>query len=303
VAAAAALAPKSRAVVYVMSGASWESIAIEYAERVEPFTALFGLQMMEEVSLNADDRLLDLGAGSGRAVALPAARLCREVCAVDDAPSMLKLLEQHSQEEGLTNILTIVAHGAELKKDLHWSFDVALSNFGVIFFPDVGEGFRALYQSLRPGGRAMVSAWGTAAETPAFALIPSIARELFGDDRVSSNAGTKRCDGSPEFLTDIMRFAGFEKVEVTGPHSYDVETQTPVDFWDRFALAAPGTMQLLERLGQDDAQTLRTKVLERLNADFGTGPVKLPAAAYFAGGCKPLIQTEQQQQQQQQQQQ
>merc|ERR1711956_212185 len=62
------------------------------------------------------------------------------------------------------------------------------------------------------------------------------------------------------------------------------ETQTPVDFWDRFSLAAPGTMQLLERLGQDDAQALRTAVLQRLRTDFGEGPVKLPAAAYFAGG-------------------
>lgn len=270
-----------------MSTATWDSCAAEYAVRIEPFTALFGQDLLERASLSASDRLLDLAAGSGAAVALPAARICLEVCAVDSAPSMLKLLEQRAAEQSLGNVVAVLADGSDLGvvKD----FDVAISNFGVIFFADFVAGLCEMHQALRPSGRALISAWGSSSETPAFALIPEMAREIFGADRFSvcQVDGTKRVTGSPEFLKEAFEKAGFEDIEVTGPHSRFVETSTPEAFWDRQFLGAPGTQKLLASLGPTDAEILRAKVLERLEADFGSGPVRLSAAAYFAGGRRP----------------
>jgi cyclopropane fatty-acyl-phospholipid synthase-like methyltransferase len=57
--------------------------------------------------LGPDDVLLDLGAGTGL-LAIPLARACRHVHAVDVSPVMLARLEEKAQAAGVTNLSTSV---------------------------------------------------------------------------------------------------------------------------------------------------------------------------------------------------
>jgi SAM-dependent methyltransferase len=59
-------------------------------------------------------------------------------------------------------------HALELEDD---TFDLAGSQFGVMLFPDMPRGIRELARVTRPGGRVLMSAYGTLARIEFFALL------------------------------------------------------------------------------------------------------------------------------------
>lgn len=59
--------------------------------------------IQEALRLRAEDVLIDLGAGTG-ALALPLARACRRVYAVDPSPAMLARLAEKARAAGLANV-------------------------------------------------------------------------------------------------------------------------------------------------------------------------------------------------------
>ena len=60
------------------------------------------------VSLNKEDKLLDLGAGGGY-ISLPFSKYVDEVTALDFDEDILKYLETKAAENGITNIKTLVS--------------------------------------------------------------------------------------------------------------------------------------------------------------------------------------------------
>jgi len=102
-------------------------------------------------------RFLDVAAGSG-ALSIPAARLGARVVAIDQSPVMLELLADRAHSEKLSvETLVMDGHTLELQDD---SFDVAGSQFGVMLFPDATRAMREMVRVVRPGGRALISAYG-----------------------------------------------------------------------------------------------------------------------------------------------
>src|SRR5439155_2897136 len=92
-----------------------------------------------------------------------------QVVAVDFASKMVEILERHCARAGHTNVVAHVMNGQSLGLP-DGSFDRVLSNFGVIFFPDRIKGFAEAHRVLRPGGRAVVSAWSSPERFEAFGL-------------------------------------------------------------------------------------------------------------------------------------
>lgn len=119
---------------------------------------------LEPVAIHAVDladpqpgeRLVDLATGTGNA-ALLAARRGAVVTGVDAAERLIAVARQRAVREG--------AHADFAVGDVeslpygNGSFDVALSVFGVIFALDAEAAFDELLRVLRPGGRAVVTAW------------------------------------------------------------------------------------------------------------------------------------------------
>ena len=141
---------------------AWSDIADEYATRVEPFTDSFVAALLDEIAPTTLEgvRLLDLACGAG-ALALTAVASGARVVATDISPGMLRVLRQRLERTPEPGIEEVVeANGLALPPRFANSFDAVASNFGLIFFDDVGAGCASAAACLVPGGTLAFSCWG-----------------------------------------------------------------------------------------------------------------------------------------------
>eukprot|EP00299_Pterocystis_sp_00344_P010575 c4756_g1_i1.p1 GENE.c4756_g1_i1~~c4756_g1_i1.p1 ORF type:complete len:177 (+),score=28.45 c4756_g1_i1:336-866(+) len=166
------------------------------------------------------------------------------------------------------------------------SFDVVLSGFGVIFFPNPTQGLKEMYHVVKPGGKVLFSAWGLPEETPAFTIVRQCAVRLFGD-RLPVVA-PHRMDATPQSLTVMMQEAGFEMLSVH-PIVHNLELENGQRYWERTLASSPVTKKLVEALSQEDQVLLENEVIRHLDELFHGIPISLPAKAYIVCGQKQML--------------
>jgi SAM-dependent methyltransferase len=112
--------------------------------------------VVDSAGLRPEERVLDLGCGTGNA-ALLAAERSGEVTGVDPASRLLEIARARAAREGKK--LTF-RHGeaASLPMD-DSAVDVILSVFALIFVPDPDAAAAEMSRVLAPGGRIVLSAW------------------------------------------------------------------------------------------------------------------------------------------------
>ena len=131
----------------------WSAARYEtFAAELEP-----AAQRLVELAAPApSERVLDLATGTGN-VALAAARCGASVIGVDSAARLLEVARSRATAEGLE---VDFVSGEMLDPPVPaGSFDLALSSFGVIFTSEPERALAAIARALRPGGRALLTAW------------------------------------------------------------------------------------------------------------------------------------------------
>jgi SAM-dependent methyltransferase len=107
-------------------------------------------------AIGTDERILDLGCGTGNA-ALLAAEHTGQVTGVDPALRLLQVARARAASDG-KKVEFLSGDAASLPAG-DASMDVILSVFAVIFAPDPGAAAREMSRVLAPGGRIVLSAW------------------------------------------------------------------------------------------------------------------------------------------------
>lgn len=130
--------------------ASWEEVAASPAFR------RFALRVRELAAPCADDRVVDLGAGTGL-LALTLAADVESVVAVDASPAMLARLKARAEEADLHNIDTVVADLRSLPL-ADESVTLAVSNYAFHHLDDTGKelALAEVRRVLAPGGRLVI---------------------------------------------------------------------------------------------------------------------------------------------------
>jgi SAM-dependent methyltransferase len=132
---------------------------IANADRYDATDRWIAERFEHETDIDASDRVLDVGCGTGKS-SRDAARRARDgsVLGVDLSSRMLDDARRRSAEEGLTNVEFLQAD-AQVYPFEPASFDVAISVFGAMFFCDPEEALTNVRRSLRPGGRIAFLSW------------------------------------------------------------------------------------------------------------------------------------------------
>jgi SAM-dependent methyltransferase len=173
--------------------------------------------LLELLALEAGERVLDIGSGAGITTIAASGVIgdTGEVVGADISAPLVAYSAKRAIDEGALNVRFVVA---DVQEDQipGAPFDVAMSQFGVMFFDSPQAAFRNIRSQLREGGRLGFGCWQTA-ENNRWHL--SRALGPFLPPPPPPAPGTSATGpfslGNPEHTKDLLEAAGFHDVSRT----------------------------------------------------------------------------------------
>jgi ubiquinone/menaquinone biosynthesis C-methylase UbiE len=130
---------------------------VDHADRYDLQLAPFSEALLEQVRRAGHRSLLDVGCGCG-AFTLAAARIADSAVGVDFSAPLTDVASERARTGLIDNVEFVVAD-AQTYAFAPETFDVVLSQFGLMFFDDPVGAFSNLRRSLVPGGQLAFVSW------------------------------------------------------------------------------------------------------------------------------------------------
>ncbi len=130
---------------------------VDHADRYDRQLAPFADALLAHVGLEPQHRVLDIGCGCG-ATTLEAARRVRRAVGIDISVPLLEIAADRARAASLDQAEFLVAD-AQTHAFTVGSFELVISQFGLMFFDDPVSAFRNVHSALVPGGRMAFVCW------------------------------------------------------------------------------------------------------------------------------------------------
>lgn len=270
-------------------GAEWDHIAKGYDEFVTPHYFDLGADVLQRVGLRPGMRVLDVAAGSG-AVSLAAARLGAEVTAIDISAMMIERLRARAGDEGL-DVKAHVMDGHALDFD-DGTFDVTISEFGVMLFPDLPRALGEMARVTKPGGHTVLVAFGPPTEVEFLDFFARGVRAVVPDftGLPMDPLPLPFQISDPDALRQRLREAGLKEIRVEHT-TKEMAYESGRHLWSWLTSSNPVVGKLLGPLNLSDEQTTAIRraldelVSERA-ASMGRGTAVLTSPLNVGIGMK-----------------
>lgn len=175
--------------------------------------AIFGRwapQMVDTVRVAPGDRVLDVGCGTGVLARTAADRVAAE-----------------SQITGLDLNAGMLAVARRLRPQIDWhqgdatslpftdaSYDVVMSQFSLMYFPDRTAALKEMMRVLRPAGRLAVAVWGPYERATGYVLLTEITQRRCGQAAADVLTAPFAL-GDKNMLIDLCKASGINDAVVT----------------------------------------------------------------------------------------
>ena len=143
----------------------------------------WGRVLLDELDLVPGKAVLDLACGPGSVTRLAAEHVGPNghVTGCDFSPAMLELARAKPGPPGAAQIEYLEAPADDLPVAAR-SFDVAVCQQGLQFFPDRPAALAEMHRALRPGGSVGIAVWSKIGDSPVFAAMYDAIREAIDDE-------------------------------------------------------------------------------------------------------------------------
>ena len=179
-----------------------------YDRQLAPLTEA----LLEQVRLSPHRSLLDVGCGCG-ALTLAAARIADAAVGIDISVPLTEVASERASTAQIDNVEFVVAD-AQTHAFAPGTFDLVVSQFGLMFFDDPVGAFSNLRRSLAPGGRLVFVCWQS---LPANEWLTVIANQVAKCVEIPEFGGLSKGPGmfalkDQDETTALLEAAGFTDV-------------------------------------------------------------------------------------------
>jgi ubiquinone/menaquinone biosynthesis C-methylase UbiE len=138
---------------------SYDSVTAEFDHFTERLSAPLADRMVELARIKSSDSVLDVGTGTGVVAFRAAGRAGSEgvVCGIDLSNEMLATARAKATASGAGSNIEFRQMDAEQLDFRDGTFDVAVSLFALLHFPNPLAALKEIYRVLKPGGRLVVA--------------------------------------------------------------------------------------------------------------------------------------------------
>jgi ubiquinone/menaquinone biosynthesis C-methylase UbiE len=266
--------------------AGWEDAAAGWVRRADTIRSLgapVSAWMLDAVSLQPGERVLELAAGLGETGMMAAEQVAPMggVIISDQAESMLAGARERAQALELNNIEFQVLNAEWIDLPVA-SVDAVLCRWGYMLMADPAAALGETRRVLRPGGRVALAVWDSVMENPWSALPAAelIERGLLA--RPAKGTPSPFALGDPQRVRELLEQAGFVEIEVTSVE-LTYSTASFDAFWETTLDVSRGFHDAVLSLPEPQIEAIRAGVEKRL-APFirPDGSLEIPARTLVA---------------------
>ncbi|GAB3988444.1 methyltransferase domain-containing protein [Actinoallomurus acanthiterrae] len=261
-------------------GANWARNAARY----DAMVAAFNDALFRAAAIDEDDRVLDVGCGTGQITLVAARRASRgHVVGVDISAPMLERARADAAEQGIANV-GFEQGDAQVHHFPDGGFDAAISRGGVMFFDDLVAAFANIRRGLRPGGRLVFV--GPQGGTPdsAYARATAALKPLMHGPSPAARGMGSLVD--PARIHEVLDAAGFAEVSVTGVEALMDYGRDATDAAE-FILGQGPVRFNLEGVEAAVVQRTREELRAGLSAYETTEGIRIPGAVWLVSAVRP----------------
>jgi len=261
----------------------WTLVAEGYVTDTQPVFEQYCRKALELVGFDGSGKVLDVACGPGT-LSLLIHRAAAEIHAIDFSPGMLECFEREIARRGVANIKMRHMDGQHLEfgdDEFDWSFSI----FGLMFFPDRARGFREMWRTLKPGGRAAITAWAPVADSTAMQAMFGAMGAAFPKKPEANSTKVLTLDDPDNFMHEMQQ-AGFADVTIK-PFDGLWQVNEIETFLDSMVRGSAPITMLKNQLGDKVWAEKRATMLEFLRDKLPELPTTLNSRAWIGTGRKP----------------
>ncbi len=294
--------------------ASYDGVTEQFDRFTERLSSPLAAKMVSLAKIKTGDCVLDVGTGTG-VVALQAAQkigTAGKVFGIDLSEGMLAAAEAKSERLGLGQKVDFSRMDAEDLKFEAEKFDVAVSLFALLHFPDPSKALREIYRVVRPGASLVVA---VGSSPPLFSISGLTHRLKLLPDFVQRSRGKQLV--APAFLdsmvernlpkanepeeshlashshnrtggvSELVQAAGFEVLQ-TYWQGHQARLDTPEEFWEIQRTFSSIARKRLSAAAPEKVTSLKKEFLEHCRkVQSRGGNLIYPFAAFYVVAKRP----------------
>jgi SAM-dependent methyltransferase len=227
------------------------------------------------------EHVLDIGCGSGTTTLRLAEAVGAQgsVLGIDLSAPMLAVAERRARQSG--SVAKFIEADVADHPFTPKHFDLAFSQFGIMFFADPVAALANVYAAMKKGGRLAFVCWRASTENP-WSAVPEAAAKpwLPPMEPLPPDAPGRYSFANPDRIRSILLRAGFH-----APHieKFDARIhlgETPEAAASSSIDAGPLARTLAD-VDEDTRQRVRESVTTRLAREMGPGGVTLAAGCWL----------------------
>ena len=276
----------------VMSDGHWQLEGAATAELFERYlvpaiTAKWAKDLMDRAQPWEGEAILDIACGTGIVARLAAKRMGRGLVTGLDLNAGMLAVARKAPSEGAA-IVWIEGSALDLPF-LADSFDIAVCQQGLQFFPDQRKALSEMRRVLKGGGRAAMSVYSRIERTPGANAFVLALDDVLGGDASRIKRGEHSFTDATELET-LLRDSGFNAVDVQTVEQ-TIVFPSVLDYVRFQLLATPMTVMLKDRTEPEREKiissiTSKTTALSS-RAMLEGGRFTFPQEAYVAVAHSP----------------